>query len=234
MVEAAGDGGLGGVVGVSFPVVFFDGECESGIGNVVIHPALDFKAFQSILSRKIGISPHQFSVYIADSKNPRNRVTITGKVNFSAISSEKKCFFVVVLKRSRRSGTRKGKNDGPSPPVMAIKKEPPDNVMLLRRGGGGGNNLMNARVFTGLDEFENRVRDLQMEKEKERFLVNMGRANLRIEKESKGLVCEECENAKFVGRNDGFHCCVHDAVIFGLRSHTGPIARPEKTWLIKK
>ncbi|GMI71096.1 hypothetical protein HRI_000778900 [Hibiscus trionum] len=230
MVEAASTAAgvvLDGAGGASpFPVVFFDGECETSIGDVVVHPAMDFKAFQSILARKIGISPHQFSVYIAYNNNPRNRVPITGKVNFSAVSREKECFFLVVLKRSRRSRTRKGKNAKSSPTMAAVKKEPPANAMLLRRGDVGGNNLMEARLFTGLDEFERRVRDLQMEKE--RYLVNLGSANLRIARESKSLVCEECENAKAVGRDAGFHWCVYDTVTFGFRSHVGPIARPGK------
>ncbi|XVF07543.1 hypothetical protein REPUB_Repub06bG0148100 [Reevesia pubescens] len=98
--------------------------------------------------------------------------------------------------------------------------------MLLRRGGCGGNNLMDPRVFMGLDEFERRVRDLQMEKE--RYLVNLGKANLRIERESKGVVCEECDNAKVFRREVGFHWCVHDAVTSGFRSHAGPVARPGK------
>ncbi|MBA0740104.1 hypothetical protein Gogos_013326 [Gossypium gossypioides] len=143
MVEAAAVGGVVAGGGVPFPVVFFDGECETGIGNVVIHPAMDFKAFQSILSR-----------------------------------------------------------------------------------GGGGSELVEARVCTGLDEFERRVRDLQMEKE--RYLVNLGSANLRIARESKSLVCEECEKAKVVGTDIDFHWCVYDAVTFGFRSHAGPIARPAK------
>ncbi|GMI96708.1 hypothetical protein HRI_003340100 [Hibiscus trionum] len=218
MVEAA-SAAAGVILGgagraVPFPVVFFDGECETGIGEVVVHPAMDFKAFQSIISRKIGISPHQLSVYIADSKNPRIRVPITGKVNFSAVSRENDCFFVVVLKKSRRSRKRKGKTAESSPSMAAVKKEPPANAMLLRRG----NNL----VFTGLDEFERRVRDLQMEKE--RYSVNLGNANLRIARESKSLVCEECEN----GRDAGFHWCVYDAVTFGFRSRAGPISRPGK------
>ncbi|PPD77892.1 hypothetical protein GOBAR_DD25175 [Gossypium barbadense] len=226
MVEAAAVGGVVAGGGVPFPVVFFDGECETGIGNVVIHPAMDFKAFQSILSRKIGISPHQFSVYIADGNNPRNRFPLTGKINFSVLSYEKDCFVLVVLKRSRRSRTRKGKNAESSPPMAEIKKEPPANAMLLRRGGGGGSELVEARVCTGLDEFERRVRDLQMEKE--RYLVNLGSANLRIARESKSLFCEECEKAKVVGTDIDFHWCVYDAVTFGFRSHAGPIARPAK------
>lgn len=220
MVEA-----YGGAGGVSFPVVFFDGECETGIGNVVIHQATDFKAFQSMLSRKIGISPHQFSVYIADSNNSHNRVPITGKVNFSFVTRKTDCIFVVVLKRSRRYRTRKGKNRESCPPASAaaaMKKEPPANVVLLRRGGGGVNNLRDARVLTGLDEFGKRVRDFQVEKE--RYSVNLGMANLRIERESKSYVCEQCDNAKIV--DGGFHRCVYDAVTFGFRSYAGPIARP--------
>lgn len=64
--------------------------------------------------------------------------------------------------------------------------------------------------------------------EKERYLVNLGRASLRIETESKGLVCKECENAKLVGRDVEFHSCIYDAVIFGFRTRAGPIARPAK------
>lgn len=113
MVEIAG--------GVSVPVVFFDGESESDIGSVFVYPSLQFKGFQSILSRKIGISPHQFSVYLAAggggvggdgaSRHQRRKVPITAKFNFSAISSRENnsedWFFLVVLKRSRRERRRR-------------------------------------------------------------------------------------------------------------------------------
>ncbi|KAE8700895.1 Nudix hydrolase [Hibiscus syriacus] len=150
---------------------------------------MDFKAFQSVLSRKIGITPNQFTVYIVDSDNLRNRVAITSKV--------------------------KKRKEGEIISLMpAIKNEPPMNAMLLRRGDGGVNNLMEVRVFKGLDAFERRVRDLQME---ERYLVNMGSANLRIGRESKSLVCEECENAEVAV----FHWCVYDAVTFSFQTHGG-------------
>ncbi|KAE8676540.1 Nudix hydrolase [Hibiscus syriacus] len=139
-------GGAGGAV--PFPVVFFDGQCEIAIGDVLVHPTMDFKVFQSVLSSKIGITPKQFTVYVADSNNSRNRIPITSKVDFVAVSREKDCFILVVLKRSRWSRTRKGKNAESSSPVVAMKKEPPANAMLLRRANGGGNNLMEARVFT--------------------------------------------------------------------------------------
>ncbi|OMO68576.1 hypothetical protein COLO4_29582 [Corchorus olitorius] len=221
MVEAAGGGGL-----VTFPVVFFDGECETDIGNIIIHPQMDFKAFQSVLSRKIGISPHQFSAYIVDSNNTRNRAPITGRINFSAICCEKSCFFLVVLKRTRRGWTRKVKNVEASPPVVPVRKEPPANATLLRRGGAGVNKLTDASVFTGLDGFESRVRELQVEKQ--RYLMNLGMADSRIERESRNSVCEECENAQVAGGEVGFHWCVNDPVTSGFRSQAGPIARPGK------
>ncbi|OVA07135.1 hypothetical protein BVC80_1289g54 [Macleaya cordata] len=90
----------------SFPVVFFDGEREVDIGNVGVHPALEFKKFQSIVSQKIGISPHQISISLICRKKSRSsgtrKVPINEKVNFGLIVLEKDCYFYAVLKRSRR------------------------------------------------------------------------------------------------------------------------------------
>ena len=107
MVEIAG--------GASVPVVFFDGERESNIGSVFVYPTLEFKGFQSIMSRKIGISPHQFSVYLAvgdegGGEHQHWKIPVTGKFNFAAISCEKEDeerFFLVVLKRSRHERRRR-------------------------------------------------------------------------------------------------------------------------------
>uniref|UniRef100_A0A5B7AJZ8 DUF7138 domain-containing protein n=1 Tax=Davidia involucrata TaxID=16924 RepID=A0A5B7AJZ8_DAVIN len=134
MVESGG--------GVPLPVVFFDGEREINIGNVKIHPSLEFKNFQSVLSQKIGISPNQISVYLVDRKKPksapedRRKIPITGKVNFSAITREKDCFFLVVLKRSRRERRRKPKQGAVefSDYLPENKWSPsPEKLLLLRR-----------------------------------------------------------------------------------------------------
>jgi hypothetical protein len=142
MVQTAGFGGGGG--GVSFPVVFFDGERETEIGNVVVYPSLDFKRFQSLLSQKIGISPQQFSVHLWLPES-RRKIPVTGKFIFGAISREKGCSFVVVLKRSRRERRRKNHHDDAYPDDVAFfaglpastKPAPPENVMILRRNDDG-------------------------------------------------------------------------------------------------
>ncbi|GLT90114.1 hypothetical protein SLE2022_080640 [Rubroshorea leprosula] len=211
----------------SVPVVFYDGERETSIGNVVLHASVDFKALQLILSRKIGISPHQFSIQYAGAKFPYRRIPVTNKTNLWELSSDEDGFFIVSLRRTRRGRRAKGRsqsqgyNDADESVIMfPLKKEPPANAMLLRRVDADGYN------FTGYDGFEQRLRNLQVEKQ--RYLVNMEMANLRLEREAKNLICEECERSKETGRVAGFHQCVLDAVVTGFRSAAGPIARPAK------
>lgn len=75
-----------------FPVIFFDGEREINIGNIRIQPTLLFKAFQLVLSERIGISPNQISIFLCDRKGSKfenRKILITGKSNFTLISREK-------------------------------------------------------------------------------------------------------------------------------------------------
>ncbi|KAH7512246.1 hypothetical protein FEM48_Zijuj12G0070000 [Ziziphus jujuba var. spinosa] len=246
MAEADGGGG------VAFPLVFFDGERETDIGNIVVYPTLEFKRFQSMLSQKIGISPHQFSVYLS-SQDTGRRIPITGRVNFGAISREKGYSFLVVLKRSRRERRRRSQQESAGdvyftspmkpPPQKPVKKNPPDNVMLLRRDVG----IINQdQAFSGPQlnlpyayrvEYEKRVRDLQFEKE--RYLMNMGLTGSDLSYGENGMVgekggrggeavCEVCLEAKEMGKEVGFHWCIYDTVTVGFRSPAGPIARPIK------
>ncbi|EXB38191.1 hypothetical protein L484_004096 [Morus notabilis] len=218
--------------GVSFPVVFFDGEHETEIGSIAVYAAMEFKRFQALLSQKIGISPHQFSVHLSSPESCR-KIPITGKVNFGAICREKGCFFVVMLKRSRRPRRRKSHhhhqdflddvilypNADHSP---MINKNPPPNVMLLRRDAS-----VDCRVSPSSDrvEYENRVLNLQLEREM--YLVNMGLSGLgREPNETAAPVCGDCVRAKELGQEAGFHWCVYDAVTFSFRPPAGPIARP--------
>ncbi|KAI9076385.1 hypothetical protein K1719_041620 [Acacia pycnantha] len=55
---------LKGSSGVSFSVVFFDGESTLNVGEVTVDSSMNFKNFQSDLGQKIGVSPHQLSVYL--------------------------------------------------------------------------------------------------------------------------------------------------------------------------
>ncbi|KAF5737409.1 hypothetical protein HS088_TW13G00289 [Tripterygium wilfordii] len=230
---------MGTSTGVSFPVVFYDGQTEAGIGDVVVYPSLDFKTFQSNLSRKIGISSNQFSTYLADSKKPRSKIPITAKVDFAAVSRETDCYFLVVLKRSRRD---RRKNNNSHNEIINKNMNPPANVTLLRRDGSMSPAVADFGSYMVLDRvgYEKRVRELEMEREK--YLMNMGLDGLSLGKGNRVLnnlsslgseggrkaVCEECVRAKETGREVGFHWCVYDAVTFGFRSAAGPIARPVK------
>lgn len=242
--------------GVSFPVVFHDGERESDIGSVIVSSSTEFKNFQSILSKMIGISSHQFTVYLAEYKisldssaKIRRRIPITGKVNFGAISGEKNSFFLVVLKRSRRERRRKVHENEDDYYFASVtktkpktnqpkKKNPPENVMLLRRNAGIENELLSGFISPVMNrfEYEQRFRKLQLEKEK--YLISVGQSNLTAGGGGDGVrngiassetaVCRDCLIAKETGVAAGFHCCAHDAVTAGFRSHAGPIARPVK------
>lgn len=246
MVETAGC--------VSFPVVFHDGERDADVGPVAVSSSTEFKNFQSILSKMIGISSHQFTVYLAEYKismdstaKIRRRIPITGKVNFGAIAHEKNCFFLVVLKRSRRERRRKiqGNEDeydfSSATKTMtktnhSKKKNPLENVMLLKRNTGIENELLPGFIspVTNRFEYDQRLWKLQLEMEK--YLINIGQRNLALggggvqngTTRLKTAVCWDCLNAKETGVAAGFHCCAHDAVTTGFRSHAGPIARPVK------
>lgn len=233
--------------GVSVPVVFSDGERETDIGNVVVHPSLEFKTFQLIMSRKIGISPQQFSAFLAGPET-RRKIPITAKFNFAAVSPEEDCFFLVVLKRSKRERRRRTRREAREDEyygsrmsvVQRTIKKVPENVMLLRRNAGIESGQAISGFVSVMDRvgYENRVQELRAERD--RYLMNMGLSGLYLGRGGNGDVaergvtqnvvveCEECLRAKDSGREVGFHRCVYDAVTFGFRSPAGPIARPVK------
>lgn len=101
------------VPSASFPIVLFDGNREIDVGNVLVHPSLGFKRFQTIISQKIGISPIQISTSLVRRKKARSSPEIRRKVpidessDFAAIARERDCFVLVILKRSRRRRSRR-------------------------------------------------------------------------------------------------------------------------------
>lgn len=205
-----------------FPLAFYDGECESKIGHVSIHSSLDYKAFQQILSQKIGISPNQMSIYLVDRKNSKlyhqdqRKFLITGKASFRLILREKDCAVLVVLKRSRRDRRRRSKLGNVESSYYSPE---PDNIILLRR---------NMPVLPYYDQlgFGNLgiLRDEFMPIVPEPNLYNFP----MISERCNGIYnyCEECMNAKRQGSVLPFHLCVNDAVTVSFRSPAGPIARP--------
>lgn len=182
--------GVGG--GPAFPVVFFDGEKEMNIGDVRINPTLEYKPFQHMLSRKIGISPNQISIYLVDRwkspKSPfsedRRRIPITGKVNFNLICRQKDCCFLVVLKRSRKARNRReramnGLDFADVSPEREFSRpamhSAPDNLILLRRNQQVPS-FHDQIVQSELAELNDRLQSV--EAQRENFQMAMARGNL--------------------------------------------------------
>ncbi|KAJ6923992.1 hypothetical protein NC652_017340 [Populus alba x Populus x berolinensis] len=63
---------------------------------------------QLIISERIGISPHQFSIFLVNREKRGSRIPVAARTNFSKIYREKDWLFLVVLKRSRRERRIKG------------------------------------------------------------------------------------------------------------------------------
>ncbi|CAN4113969.1 unnamed protein product [Withania somnifera] len=211
-----------GGAGPEFPVVFFDGEREMNIGSIRIYPLLEFKAFQLMLSQRIGISPNQISIYLADEKSSkfedRRRIPITGKANFGLISREKDCFILVVLKRSRKSKNKKtvvktGYAGGFSP----------ENLILLRRTNPEINHLGFGSGFRSLPFYDyyscSNLMHLNDPYPDPKTYTNADPFLLMMKSK-----CEQCKGKNGYEKDSGFHHCTNDPVIVcGYRSRFGPV-----------
>ncbi|XAR64764.1 hypothetical protein NMG60_11008583 [Bertholletia excelsa] len=238
--------------GTIFPVVFFDGEHEINIGCVSVHPSLEFKKFISCLSQMIGISPNQITVYLVDRSKPksaaeaRRKFPVTGKVNFAAIAKATDCFFLAVLKRSRRNRKRKPRHGGAEfADYLSVNRFPssPEKLLLLRRKQA---DLENPQVTGYISPHYNQVSPAVF------VDYNEGLQRFQVQQENRAIstvdlhldsnlfppieqisprnraICEECADARRKGISAPFHWCVFDAVTVGFRSPAGPIARPLK------
>lgn len=228
------------LTGALFAVVFFDGEREIDLGSILITQSMIFKEFQSLISHKIGISPHQITTYFTplhqDNHHHHRRRPVTNKFDFAGILPESTTtFFWVVLKRSRRVRRRRPKPAGAGEPLL------PENVVLLRRNP----NL----------EYMDLIRE-QVERERYMMSLNLNSdvySDLSLYSSSCGIYgngfvvgsddggsssgagsevfCGVCWNARMEGETAPFHCCKNDAVAKDFRSPAGPIGPPAKNKL---
>lgn len=221
-----------------FPVILFDGERETDVGNVKIHQDLLFKEFQTKLSQMIGISYNNLTTYLVDSRKSkispeRRKILITGKVNFAVIVRERNCYFLVVLKRSRRDRRRKPaiQNDLDFPLA-------PDDLSRIH-----WNQLdMNDAQMSAYSPYyyEDRFHDLLIQRENYVNMILNSRygydspLNVNFPKieevypkvQPNRALCEDCTAAQKQGKTAEFHLCVYDEVILdGFRSPAGPISR---------
>ncbi|KAM6547729.1 hypothetical protein CsatB_019405 [Cannabis sativa] len=210
-----------GVTGVLVPIIFYDGESETDMGDVFVYPDLDFKKLQTILCRKIRIPPHQFSVFMSSSES-RKKIPVNGKVNFWVISRIKECIFVVVPKRSKRE---KGKNKNKSNQNLK-------NFRLLKR-----NDSIDYYYYYDEDEYfqDQSISGYTFPTDWNRIKYAYKAINYQHEQMRYMIPCEDCLRAQALGIEDEFHLCVNDEMTFGFRTSSGPIARPNqikssKTW----
>lgn len=178
------------VPAASFPVVLFDGEHEIDIGNVLVHPSLGFKRFQTIISQKIGISPNQISTSLVRRKKARSSPEIRRKVpidessDFAAIARERDCFVLVILKRSRRRRSRR-RGGGAAFVELAEQKVAsisPEKTILKRYpayGSGvdvpfGGNSFQSAAGL-GLWDYDGQLQNLRKERQQYQLSTKGGR-----------------------------------------------------------
>lgn len=238
---------------VLFPLVFYDGERETNVGNIGIHPVMDFKIFQARVGQMIGISYNNITIYFIDGKKSklsteRRKILITGKVNFSLIARERDCFFLVVLKRSRRDRQRRPYQSdmvfGEYLPGRTTSLAP-EKMLLLRRNQPELNDLQFSNY-----SYNDRFQDLQMQRENYINMLSNSSSNTnygfmtglnagldsdpfpKLEEiyavpERTRVLCRECMDAK-KGETFTFHCCVYDPVVEGFRSTAGPVRRPDK------
>ncbi|GKV31923.1 hypothetical protein SLEP1_g40577 [Rubroshorea leprosula] len=210
---------MGDYLRTSIPVVLFDGETETSIGNFVLQPSMGFRKLQYILCRVIGIAPHQFSILYAGVRNHYRRCPVTNKINLWEISRDEDGYLIVALRQTRRQ--RRGKDRAEwynyvnGAVLFPRRREQPADALLLRRDANGYNNIMPDGEYEEFDEFRRWMEDL----------LDLRQWILGWQMEADGFGCEECERA-YASGDAGFHPCVNDAVITGFRSTAGPIARP--------
>lgn len=206
------------------PVFLHDGEREISIGSAVVHPSLKFNDLQSGISQRLGLSPHQISIYLAERRLYRSwprKVAINAKFDFATVTGSKDSYFLVFMKRSKAREKVQG----------IAKPRLPENVMLLRRETGPGDQpyVGEYRVpIVDPYEYDRRVRELAVDRERYLMMAMMNSHDNHAPVKGAEVFCEECEKAKESDSVPEFHWCQNDEVIAGFRSLAGPVSRPGK------
>ncbi|KAD7478190.1 hypothetical protein R6Q59_007637 [Mikania micrantha] len=226
---------------VAFPVVLYDGEREYDVGKINVHPMLDFKQFQKMLKETVGISYNNLTTYLVDRNVPmipseRRKILITGKVNFSVIVLERNCYFLVVLKRSRRDRRRKTNKPIAFAPVVS-----PSYLLQISQNRFG---LIDERLSSAYSlYYGDQFQDFRIMKENymksglnwnhvlyspvDASFATIGEAYSAVESGRSRALCKDCTIAEKQGIKPAFHFCVYDDVVAGgFRSVVGPICRP--------
>lgn len=239
----------------TIPVLFFDGEREIDIGTVTIDKSMDFRKFQFTVSDKIGISSQQITISLIFHKKSKSRkIPINEKVNFGLIAFEKDCYFLAVLKRSRRErrGFKSRQNligndffstspiDVPQKKFSILRR---DEVISPSQFGFVSSPPYYDRQFPAppennqydelrYREYQNQLRSLQIQRENNYMMSQISYPyHQDLETEYMfgsrfGNHMSYCKECSVSSNGVPFHWC--DAITAGFRSPAGPIAKPRK------
>ncbi|CAK8571320.1 unnamed protein product [Lathyrus sativus] len=203
-----------------FPVVYCDGVREFDLGILMVDPTMNIKSILSILSHKIGISPHQFSVFLADN-NTNRKIPFTAKLNLATVSCNGGAEYIYVKwsRRCKKSAVQ--------------KKNLSEKLMHLRRKDVVDGNSRRAYAMAPSlferGEMERRMWNLCKERDaallKSTDTIEYLRRGAQIGNGGGNAVCKECLMAEMAAN---FHLCVRDEVVVGFRTTAGPISRPAR------
>lgn len=221
-----------------FPVVLYNGDRKINVGNVKIHPTLDFKQFRTMLNHMIGISYNNLTTYLVENPRPmiqqeRRKFVITSKVDFSVLVQEKNSHFLVVLKRSRSDRRRKpNRHNGLELPLTDLfdfrfqqQREIVPQIPATNKADIWLHELQmeRARYLNYMIHNPNYSFDSPMNDN----FPSIREVYPAAEKSTSRPSCEECKKAEKAGLKPEFHLCVYDDVLEGFfRSPVGPISRP--------
>jgi len=115
-----------------FPVIYSDGETETNVGILRLYPTSDMNTLLFILSEKIKILPHLFTVFLA--KQGSNwKIPFSFKINIAEFDDKHGEYYLYV-----KSAVKKNKN--PSQKSLPLNKAATfsdEYVEMLRRGPMG-------------------------------------------------------------------------------------------------
>ncbi|KAJ9554805.1 hypothetical protein OSB04_009419 [Centaurea solstitialis] len=209
----------------AFPVVLYKGEQRINVGNVEIHPTLDYKQFRVVLNQLTGISYNNLTTYLIDNKRKQippeqqRKILITGKFNFTVLVREKSCYFLVVLKRSRRDRRqRKSKKEIIGSNQLPPRPLKPFYLPVIPR-------FYEVWFYESQIQRANYVNSVLIMNSNYGFHWSRNiNSRKMIESESRPRVqscrnrdlCTDCMNADKQGAEPELHLCVYDEVVEGF------------------
>ncbi|KAK9079228.1 hypothetical protein SSX86_000898 [Deinandra increscens subsp. villosa] len=222
---------------VEFPVVLFNGERQINVGNIEIHPAIDYLKFRTMLKHMIGVSYNNLTTYFVEkcrpsSDNLQSKILITKKADFSAFVHQKNAYFLVVVKRTRRRkiSNRIGTEISPED-LFDYSFEHREIGTQVPESGKVAFWLHQLEMERVNKKMMNLVMmdgglKCDLEADLDASFPSVAEAYPVVERPMSRESCEECEKAMRRGWKPGFHLCVYDDVVEGFfRSPAGPVSR---------